>query len=143
MMLGAGRPNPRYSASLNALRSSARLAASRTRWSAHGDFGSHCWVKTSHWLTVGTTPFKARPPAGGAAGRRPPLLGVRPSEPVRDVAPAALDRPHARGLVRHRSEPQALHRRHLSPVALVGFGDQLDARVERHEAVRPRADRRL
>jgi hypothetical protein len=60
-MLGAGRPNPRYSASLNALRSIARLAASRTRWSAHGDFGSHCWVKTSHWLTVGSTTLRVRP----------------------------------------------------------------------------------
>ena len=60
-MLGAGRPYPRYSASLKALRSMARFAASRTRWSAHGDFGSHCWVKTSHWLTVGSTTLSARP----------------------------------------------------------------------------------
>ena len=34
--------NPRNSASLMAFRSRARLAASRTRRSAHGDFGSHC-----------------------------------------------------------------------------------------------------
>ena len=61
MMLGAGLPYPRYSASLNALRSIARLAASRTRRSAHGDFGSHCWVKTSHSVNVGNVALSVMP----------------------------------------------------------------------------------
>ena len=61
MMLDAGLPWPRYSASLKPLRSSARFAARRTRRSAHGDFGSHCWVKTSHWLTVGRMTLSVSP----------------------------------------------------------------------------------
>src|SRR2546422_5948195 len=61
MMLDAGLPCPRNSASLNALRSIARLAASRTRRSAQGDFGSHCSVNTTHWLTVGSVTLRVRP----------------------------------------------------------------------------------
>ncbi len=53
MMLEVALPNPRYSAWLRVFRSMARFAASRTRWSAHGDFGSHCWVNVSHWVKVG------------------------------------------------------------------------------------------
>src|SRR6266511_506991 len=61
MMLGAGLPNPRYSASLMALRSMARFAASRTRRSAHGDFGSHCSVNTSHSVNVGNVALRVTP----------------------------------------------------------------------------------
>ena len=41
-----GREAPSVSASLSALRSIARLAALRTRGSAHGDFGSHMSKKS-------------------------------------------------------------------------------------------------
>ena len=41
MMLPVIREWPSVSASLMVLRSIARLAAKRTRWSCHGDFGSH------------------------------------------------------------------------------------------------------
>ncbi len=39
----------------------ARLAASRTRRSAHGDFGSHCSVKVSHSVKVGWVALSVSP----------------------------------------------------------------------------------
>src|SRR5206468_11982555 len=48
-------------ASLNPFRSIARLAARRTRRSAHGDFGSHCWGKISHSVNVGNVALSVRP----------------------------------------------------------------------------------
>src|SRR5438552_3228224 len=61
MRLGAGLPNPRYSASLKPLRSIARFAATRTRLSYHGDFGSHCSVKAIHSVNVGNVAFSVAP----------------------------------------------------------------------------------
>src|SRR5262249_41511620 len=61
MMLGAGFPNPRYSASLKPLRSIARLAASRTRRAAHGDLAPTCWVKRSHAVNVGNVGLRVAP----------------------------------------------------------------------------------
>src|SRR5262245_53624344 len=61
MMLGAGLPYPRYSASLKPLRSIDRLAARRTRRSAHGDFGSHCWGKITHSVKVGNVGLSVSP----------------------------------------------------------------------------------
>ena len=61
MMLAVTLAKPRYSASFSALRSMARLAATRTRLSCHGDFGSHCSVKTTHSVNVGDDAFSVRP----------------------------------------------------------------------------------
>ena len=60
-MLALMLPKPRYSASLIVLRSVARFAASRTRRSAHGDFGSHCSVNTSHSVKVGAVGLRVSP----------------------------------------------------------------------------------
>ena len=60
-MLGAGLLYPRNSASLIAFLSIARLAASRTRRSDHGDFGSHCSVNRSHSVNVGNVALRVRP----------------------------------------------------------------------------------
>ena len=46
MMLVVTFERPSVSAWLTAWRSMLRFAARRTRRSAHGDFGSHCSVKT-------------------------------------------------------------------------------------------------
>ena len=82
MMLDAGRPCPRNSASLNALRSIARLAASRTRRSAHGERGSHCSVNTTHWLTVGSVTRRVRPgvrfTSSAFGPRNPAAMSVSP-----------------------------------------------------------------
>src|SRR5215813_6685984 len=61
MMLALLLPKPRYSASLIVLRSMARFAASRTRRSAHGDFGSHCSVNTIHSVNVGKVALSVTP----------------------------------------------------------------------------------
>src|SRR5207245_78596 len=70
-------------------------------------------------------------------------LGRPATEPVSAVGPAAFDHHRAGRFVRHRPEDHALHRWRLAPVAVVGLDHQLDTRIERHEAVRPSADRRL
>jgi len=51
-MLPVGAEKPSASASLMAWRSMARLAASRTRRSAHGEPGVHCSGNSTH-----STPF--------------------------------------------------------------------------------------
>ena len=61
MMLAVTRAKPRYSASLNACRLMARLAARRTRRSAHGDFGSNCSMNVIHSVNVGLVAFSVRP----------------------------------------------------------------------------------
>ena len=75
-MLPVGRERPSVSASLSAWRSMARLAASRTRLSAQGDFGSHWSGKSSQKI-----------PSSGATSRMP---GVRLMScavgPVRSMA---------------------------------------------------------
>ena len=77
------------------------------------------------------------------AGRSPHFLGIGPPEPVRDVRFAALQLHQPRRFVGHRLQDDALHRRHLPPVAVIRFDHELDAGVEGHEAIGPGADRRL
>ena len=60
-MLELGLANPRYSASLMLLRSIARLAARRTRRSAHGERGSHCSTNVIHSVNVGDVAFSVSP----------------------------------------------------------------------------------
>src|SRR4030095_7569224 len=76
-------------------------------------------------------------------GRAPDLLGERAPDRIRDVGLAALEHRQSGRFVGHRLEDQAFHARRLAPVLLVGFQDQLDARLEGDEAVRTGADGRL
>ena len=61
MMLYVSFEWPSVIAWLMALRSIARLAARRTRGSAHGDFGSNCSVNTIHSVNVGNVALSVRP----------------------------------------------------------------------------------
>jgi hypothetical protein len=62
MMLPLGRATPRYSAWLMLWRSMAWLAASRTRRSCQGDFGSH-WSGRSSQNTESSRTESSRNPA--------------------------------------------------------------------------------
>src|SRR5439155_20084786 len=61
----------------------------------------------------------------------------------RELSRTSLKRSRARRHVGQAEEDEALDRRRLAPVAVEGLEDELDARVEAHELVRPGADRRL
>ena len=137
-MLPVGLEWPRVSAWLMAFLSKASAAASRTRRSCHGDFGSHCCgPKSSHCVAEITVGTSLRP--GGALD----LLAERAAQRVRHVHLAALEHGQAREVLGDHLPHQALDRRGLPPVAVVRLEDQLDARVERRELVGPGADRRL
>ena len=71
------------------------------------------------------------------------LLRQRAPDRVDDVDLAPLQRRQAGRLVGDHAEAQRLDARRLAPVVLVGLEHELDARRERHEAVRPGADGRL
>ncbi len=73
----------------------------------------------------------------------PDLLGQLAAQVIGDVQLTPLQRGQARGLVGDRPQDDALHIRGLPPVLIEGLQDQLDARRERDELVRARADRRL
>src|SRR6266536_2729377 len=115
---------PRVSASLMAFLSKARAAASRTRRSCHGDFGSHCsGPKSSHCvaeMTVGTS--------------------LRPAQGVGDVGLAALQHGEPGQILRDDLPHEALHRGRLAPVAVVRLEDQLDAGARGRERVGARPD---
>ena len=132
-----GCESPSVSAWLSASRSSAWLAASRTRRSCHGDFGIPLLgqVEEDH---------AGRHGGGEAQARRAlDLLGGGAAQQIDDVHVARLERGGPRGLVGHAAEDEALDRGDFSPVPLEGLHDQVDARVEAHHLVRPRADGRL
>src|SRR5439155_10994371 len=76
-------------------------------------------------------------------GRPLELLGQGTADRVGDVRLAALEHRQARGLVGHRLEDQPPHARGLPPVWLERLEDELDARSERYEPVRPAPDRRV
>jgi hypothetical protein len=73
MMLPVGFENPSVSASLIARRSKASAAASRTRRSDQGDFGSH-WSgpKSSHWVALPTGAISLSPGVRLASSPRAP-----------------------------------------------------------------------
>ena len=129
MMLPVGLEWPSVSAWLMAFLSKASAAARRTRRSCQGDFGSH-WSgpKSSHWVAEMTVGTSLRP------GVRFDLFAERAAQRVRDVDLAALEHGQPREVLGHDPPHQALHRRRLAPVAVVGLEDQLDARVDARRA---------
>ena len=79
----------------------------------------------------------------GELQRRVPLdlLGHGRIQQIGEIDLAALQHGQARRGLRHAFEHQPLDRRHLSPVALVGLHDELDAGLVADELVGPETDR--
>src|SRR6516162_876853 len=71
------------------------------------------------------------------------FFGELTADRIDDVDLAALQGREPRGLVGDHLEDQVLYIRRLAPILVEGFEDQLDTRRERHELVRPGADRRF
>ncbi len=75
--------------------------------------------------------------------RAPGLLAEGAPQRVRHVGLATLEHGQPGDVLGNDLPHEALHRRRLAPVAVVGLEDHLDAGVHRSEAVRAGADGRL
>jgi hypothetical protein len=82
-------------------------------------------------------------PAQREARATAQFLGELAAHRIDDVDLAALQRREPRRLFGNDLEDQALDRRHLAPVVLVGLQHQLDAGIERDEFIGPGTDRGL
>ncbi len=81
-------------------------------------------------------------PGEREAGSTPDVLGDRAVEEIRAVHLAPLERGRASGLLGQAPHDHPLDARRLTPVALEGLEDELDARLEADELVRARPDGR-
>src|SRR3989449_7794318 len=138
MIEPVSRENPRRSAWLMACLSIARFAASRTRRSCQGDFAfPHCSGKSSHHAADGMT--WARRSLGSAFT----VSASDADHQVGDVGLPGLEHREPRRPIGDALDDDALDRRLLAPVLLVGFEHELHAGGHAHESVGPEPDRVL
>src|SRR5437870_876552 len=105
-------------------------------------FSRHAVVRDARTL-VGTHDGTETVARYEARGSPVPVSGGRACTTPAPLPERHRDRAGARRPVAQATEHEPLNARHLAPVPFVRLEHELDARGEAHEAVRPRADRRL